>query len=142
MMKYLSLLAVTVLIGAGCATSPSETLTTINGEIIVGRFGGTEKACGFAKDAQIGDSVQCNSGTVAIGVNTEEDGVVWLTNMQCDAIEIFTRTENGVAISYETSNCDADLSEGASVEMTGILNQRKDQWYNGVQQDEWWMTVK
>lgn len=140
-MSKFYLLAFVVLLGAGCVPSAVEYVPTIEGRVIAGFFGGTEMGCDFSEDGAIGYSRPCNSGTVALGVETADLGSVWLIDSHCGATEVFTKTEKGTEISYETSNCDPDMTIGDFVQVKGDLKQQRDQWRNGKQVDEWWIKV-
>ena len=149
MNKTFIILITLLLMGAGCATvneyttEETDNKTTISGIVTAGRFSGTEMACGFTEDAEIGDQLSCNSGSVNLAVVSQEDGLtVWLEEHTCHATEIYTKTIDGMDVSYETSDCTSDMVVGNDYAFEGVLEQRVDQWYRGVQQDEWWLSVE
>lgn len=143
-MKSINILLVSVaLFCVGCTTSSTDfSSSAIEGEVVVGRFGGTEMACGFNEDAEIGSRAPCNSGEVAIGISTLDKGTVWIVDARCGADEILIRTEAGVDVEYETTKCTNGLKPGNRVRVDGQIELREDQWLNGQQQDEWWMSLE
>ena len=115
--------------------------TTVEGVLEASRFGGTEKGCAFNDDAQVGDQFECNSGWVGLAIQTNDDRLIHLEDYRCDAIEIFVKETESYRVEYETSNCTDNLIPGQNYTVYGTLEERKDQWYMGKQQDEWWIEV-
>jgi len=125
----------------GCGSEITN-LTTISGVVTVGKFTGTEMGCEFSEDAEVGDRLTCNNGTVNLGVTSNKySSTIWLKDYICNAVEIFTKTTDGIDVSYEVSGCTSDMIPGNDYSLGGELEQKLNQWYMGVQQDEWWFSV-
>lgn len=137
-----SVTSVKVVEPSGDDSSSITSISTFKGVIEVGRFYGTEMACTFSDDAEIGARRRCNYGIgIAMGIRTDDDSFVWLKDYRCDATEFIVKEQDGIVTEYETSNCDGGVTPGDMYLIDGVLEERKDQWYGGKQQDELWMTV-
>lgn len=139
MNKLLLFLCLALFLGAGCVFPSSHMATTLRGEVVVGHFGGTEMGCSFGEEAALGDTLECNNGSVEVGILTETYGTVWVPSVHCDATEVFTKTSERFDVSYKTSHCDAGVVPGEVVEVTGSLEYQDGVWRNGVQENEWYL---
>ncbi len=143
MLKILVALTAIGLMGFGCQipnqsndTSPKDYALT--GTVTAGRFVGTEKACEFGEHSSI-DRIKCNTGSVALSVVGDDRISIWLDGYECDANEYIVKISGNYGVEYETTNCTLGIVVGDQYTFTGILQERKNQWYAGKQQDEVWL---
>lgn len=112
---------------------------SVSGIVTAGRFAGTEKACEFGDNASMGDRIKCNVGSVALSIVSDNGTSIWLDGYQCDAVEYLVKESDGHSVEYETTDCTAGIVVGDQYTFDGTLQERKDQWYMGKQQDETWL---
>lgn len=135
-------LALILFVGVGCVEPKQDnenSIDFVNGVVSVGRFGGTEKACEFSDEANVSDRIECNVGSVNLAVVNDTGESIWIDAYQCDAIEYFVKETDGKRVEYETTNCTSGIIVGNMYTFEGILEERKEQWYMGKQQDEIWL---
>ncbi|PIR47806.1 hypothetical protein COV06_00165 [Candidatus Uhrbacteria bacterium CG10_big_fil_rev_8_21_14_0_10_50_16] len=109
----------------------------ITGVLVNIGFSGTEIGCDLAESDPVGTRRSCNTGVVHLGLEESTGRVVDLDGVSCSGQEVLVRTEEGVQMEYETTNCAYQIGDRYQVE--GKMGQLLDQWDHGTQVEEYIM---